>query len=272
MTLPFRLSRCAPMVVVVAAAFLLIGCETPAKEDKTSSKAPIKTTSGGTAQPASSNNETPAPKGPSGAPEATATATPPKGATLVANPVIDSMDDAKLIASAVKPEPPLSAPSEIVTPEGEVLFVRQTRDDTKPGGVVTHQYCEKQLPDGTFTKHGPWARWFPDGNPYLSGEFLDGREHGMVYSWFPNGQLRGVGQFEFGEKTGKWIRWDDVGRKRMEWYYRNNLRNGPYTEWDEQGEISKAGEYVDERENGVWVEVVNGERRQRTWKNGVPQD
>ncbi len=182
-----------------------------------------------------------------------------------------SMDEANLVKQVVKPAPPMAGPGEVVTADGEVLFVRQKMREGAAGGI-SEQYCEKQNADGSFVKHGPWARWFENGDPYLAGEFLDGREHGMLFSWHPNGQLRGVGQFVFGDKVGKWIKWDDTGRKRNEWHYENNLRNGPFTEWDENGDIVKNGEYVDDRQNGPWVEVVNGVRTERTWKYGVPQD
>jgi len=170
------------------------------------------------------------------------------------------------VENAVVPDPPLPVTGPQTMEDGRELDVRQESRD----GVVTFQWCEERLADGAILKEGPFARWHPEGGPYMKGMFRNGVYHGPIYSWHRNGQLRGIGQFDNGLKTGRWINWDDNGVKRVERYYQGDLLNGPWKDFDENGEPTNWGEYVTDRKHGIWhTKQPDGTITETRWDNGT---
>ncbi len=67
-----------------------------------------------------------------------------------------------------------------------------------PGEAMTT--CER--PDGT--RHGPFARTFPDGTVEISGSYKDGKLDGPWERHYPGGALAEQGQYVADKKDGHW--------------------------------------------------------------------
>lgn len=54
-------------------------------------------------------------------------------------------------------------------------------------------------------KHGPWAKYYPNGSISTSGAYIKGKKNGVWKFIYENGNLASVSQFRLGEKTGLWL-------------------------------------------------------------------
>jgi predicted small lipoprotein YifL len=66
-----------------------------------------------------------------------------------------------------------------------------------------------------------WIEWHPKTTrPRQSCSYFNGRPEGSFTAWYPDGKPWVQGQFADGQKVGKWKQWDNVGSEVAEGDYR----------------------------------------------------
>lgn len=131
---------------------------------------------------------------------------------------------------------------------------------------VMHGPFQRFYPDGqkavqgtydTNQEDGPWIWWHPNGKDATKGKYAKGREVGSWTWWHDNGSRAEEGDFLMGRKAGTWVAWYDTGRKKEEGLYQNGTKNGTWTYYndDEENTVLKTERW----ENGEMKEekVVN---------------
>jgi hypothetical protein len=84
---------------------------------------------------------------------------------------------------------------------------------SQPGKSV---WCE--TPD---QKRAQWIEWHPKTTrPRQSCSYYGGRPEGSFTAWFPDGKPWVQGQFADGQKVGRWKQWDSGGNEVAEGDYR----------------------------------------------------
>ena len=48
------------------------------------------------------------------------------------------------------------------------------------------EYCQRRGKDGSFIKEGPYQVWGPNGEKYISGQYLNNRKEGIWKRWIPS--------------------------------------------------------------------------------------
>ena len=93
---------------------------------------------------------------------------------------------------------------ELVCPEGSSL-----KGAAPSAGVEL--YCAKN--DGVF--HGPYQRWYENGQLMLKQNYKNGKAHGEQKSWWPNGQLMMQGSSINGRRYRHYQYWDINGQPKQ---------------------------------------------------------
>lgn len=114
----------------------------------------------------------------------------------------------------------------------------------------------------------------PDGGRIERTVRVDGGElveHGPYRRWFPNGQLECEGKLLDGVRVGDWVTWYSDGTRASEGVYRRGLRHRKWSYWHPDGERNGAesGEYHAVFESfASGAPRVEGERRFK-FRHGV---
>jgi uncharacterized protein len=66
-------------------------------------------------------------------------------------------------------------------------------------------------PKGVDERHGMWSWWFPNGQKYSEGRYLEDQPVGKWTFWHANGQKHMEGEYLAGVQSGKWSTWQEDG-------------------------------------------------------------
>lgn len=156
----------------------------------------------------------------------------------------------------------------------------------------------KVFSDNSEVKDGPYKEFYPDGNKFVEGRYVDGQKEGDWTFWGKNGKLlktekyrdgkldgawtlfredgskeRDV-SFKAGKREGKWVFYDAAGKNSPveQHEYKASDRDGTWIKWYPNGNKQSEEHYVDGQIDGEqtrWYE--SGKQKEvQTFKNGVP--
>jgi len=94
--------------------------------------------------------------------------------------------------------------------EGWVLYAEEpveTAYDWINGTIATTPLN----PPGVDEKHGLWTWWYPNGQKYSEGRYLNDAPVGLWVFWHSNGQKQMEGEYAAGTLAGKWTWWKEDG-------------------------------------------------------------
>jgi len=129
-----------------------------------------------------------------------------------------------LIKTKVKT--PCLAPFEcpIKCPSGTVEQINRHEDQ----GWVVGCHLPKKI------WHGPFHRWFSNGNKRASGGYWEGKRSGAWSQWHRNGQKQSQGAYENNKREGRWLTWHRNGQRAAIGEYRGDKRSGVFEFWTEK--------------------------------------
>ena len=85
------------------------------------------------------------------------------------------------------------------------------------------------------------------------GTFRNGKEHGPWVRYFDNGQLMDKGTFKNGRWYGPWVSYWKNGQLLLKSIYENGFSNGPYVSYHATGQLNSKGTYKNGILDGPWV-------------------
>lgn len=94
--------------------------------------------------------------------------------------------------------------------EGWILYAEEpieTAYDWINGTIATTPLD----PPGVDEKHGQWVWWYPNGQKYSEGRYLNDQPVGLWVFWHSNGQKQMEGEYSTGVLVGKWTWWKEDG-------------------------------------------------------------
>lgn len=94
----------------------------------------------------------------------------------------------------------------------------------------TRLWCQKGK-----LNHGLWLQWWDNGNPWIEGQYEDGRKTGRWIERYENGQKTSEGDFLRDKEHGLWTVWYINGQMRTQGHYNNGVKVGPWKEWHDDG-------------------------------------
>jgi hypothetical protein len=125
-----------------------------------------------------------------------------------------------------KVKTPCLAPFEcpIKCPSGTIEQIDRQEDE----GWVVGCHLPKKI------WHGPFHRWFSNGNKRASGAYWEGKRGGKWSEWHRNGEKMSQGAYENDKRQGYWITWHPNGRRAAAGEYRYDKRSGVFEFWTEK--------------------------------------
>ncbi|MBU1213499.1 MAG: hypothetical protein KJ587_19865 [Alphaproteobacteria bacterium] len=93
-------------------------------------------------------------------------------------------------------------------------------------------------------RHGPYERWYENGQQGVKSNFVNGQWHGPCERWYENGQQREKSNHVNGQLNGSYERWYEDGQQREKSNYVNGQNHGPYERWYTNGEQWEKSNYV----------------------------
>jgi antitoxin component YwqK of YwqJK toxin-antitoxin module len=130
--------------------------------------------------------------------------------------------------------------------------------------------------DNHFKPHGYYREYHPNGKPFITGQFKEGRQDGeWVYYYengqinrrvnYQNGKLHGVWEmhrpdgtlaaersFESGLRDGTWILYDDTGKQKLlEENYAAGKLHGPAKMWYPNGQLRREMAFKESQRHGL---------------------
>jgi len=134
-------------------------------------------------------------------------------------------------------------------------------------------WCEQQLEDGTWQRHGFHRRWWSAAKDLIKSEeeWREGRKHGSWTSWYENGKTSYLASWQQGQLNGPAQAWHDNGSRSAEYSFAKGEKHGIEVNWfREGGEQYRMDEFVAGRKNGIETRwYPNGNKQDEThWKEG----
>ncbi len=113
---------------------------------------------------------------------------------------------------------------------------------------------EMKLDDeGEWILHGLVEHFWEAGEKKLAIYYKDGVPHGSKKAWYPNGQVYTNGAFVDGREDGVWTTFYLDGRKEAEWGMKLGAWDGPETRWHPNGQKAMHGVWVAGRQTGFFT-------------------
>jgi antitoxin component YwqK of YwqJK toxin-antitoxin module len=125
--------------------------------------------------------------------------------------------------------------------------------------------------DEHFEADGYYREFYPNGKPFVQGEFRRGRQNGEWTYSFDNGQLNRKATYKDGQPDGAWDVYRADGTLSAKRGFRNGMRHGEWITYDATGKQPLREERYDNgKADGVWkVWYPNGQQRQQiSFKQG----
>jgi len=120
--------------------------------------------------------------------------------------------------------------------------IRETYADGSP----KEQYAVKFFSDDSTVKDGSYTQWYPNGNKFQEGAYVDGKQDGLWTFWSPDGKVAKTVNYKAGKPDGlTTIFRSDGTTKEREEIYRDGKRQGRWVQYNERGVHILQEEYKD---------------------------
>jgi antitoxin component YwqK of YwqJK toxin-antitoxin module len=156
---------------------------------------------------------------------------------------------------------------------------RDVVNEEYEGGSPRVQRQVARFSDDHFEADGYYREFYPNGKPFVQGEFRRGRQHGEWTYSFDNGQLNRKATYNNGQPDGAWEVYRADGTLFAKRGFREGMRHGEWITYDATGKQPLREERYDNgKADGVWkFWYPNGQQRQEInfkqgKKNGVNRE
>jgi antitoxin component YwqK of YwqJK toxin-antitoxin module len=160
------------------------------------------------------------------------------------------------------PEPEPAPPPMVV---GHVPVVEKYDD-----GAIRVERQVVKMSDNQVINDGKFTEYYPDGQKYAEGNFVNGVHDGAWTLWHPKGQICKTVTFKMGRAEGTWDVFRPDGSMQAKRTYKNNKRDGLWTMYHDDGKTPHIeATYVDGVVEGVRrVYFANGKLQQEAIYSG----
>jgi len=113
---------------------------------------------------------------------------------------------------------------------------------------------------------------FSDGQPKITGAYVNGKAEGTWTWWYENGKKMTEGNFIEGKRNGIWQTWYEGGQKKSESIYVDDRLNGLCTQWYKNGKMKQHGKYRQDKREGPhrYYDTAGQLQSVRVFADGMP--
>ena len=150
--------------------------------------------------------------------------------------------------------------------------VKVMAEDASGNRYLKIQYMAKRFSDDSLVRSGEYTEYYPNGQPFCRGEYLDGARTGEWTFWHVNGKEAKKGAYSADRPEATWMVFDTEGRKAREESYQQGVPHGPWREWHSNGQASAQWEFREGRRHGSSVRWdQNGKKvHESQYRDGQP--
>jgi antitoxin component YwqK of YwqJK toxin-antitoxin module len=139
-----------------------------------------------------------------------------------------------------------------ITPEG--MKVEQESAIEEDGTLIAHGLTRHYWENGQVKlemyhrcglKHSTKKAYFPDGEPWNEGAYINGKGTGIWREWHVNGFMAQEFTLVDGAWHGLQTGWHQTGKKRLQVAWVAGNRQGIMKIWDEEGTLRRLVDFVD---------------------------
>jgi antitoxin component YwqK of YwqJK toxin-antitoxin module len=107
----------------------------------------------------------------------------------------------------------------------------------------------KVFSDGSKKKYGKYEEWYPNGQKFVEGEYIDDVKQGPWKLWHENGKLCKTENYLSGKLEGTWKTFTDKGLLESEVSFHDGVRSGRWVTYGPDGKTpAKQEEYYTAKE------------------------
>jgi antitoxin component YwqK of YwqJK toxin-antitoxin module len=168
---------------------------------------------------------------------------------------------------------------------GPPIFLDEAEQIAKPK-IVTHDTRKENYEDGktlrvervlalysdnSFAADGGYREFYPNGKPFVTGQFKEGRQVGEWTYYFEDGQVNRKTNYSNGKLDGSWEVFRADGTLAAKRSFKDGERDGEWITYDATGKQKLSEEhYVKGERDGEWKSwYADGKPlRQVAFKNG----
>ena len=169
--------------------------------------------------------------------------------------------------------PPIYLPESDPPPPATVVESKRKITQEFAGGGGLH--IERQVTrysDERIVNDGIYKEFFPSGQKFVEGNYLQGEQHGTWTYWYENGQLCREVTYDHGVPNGSWEVFRPDGSLLAERTFNAGRRHGKWVEYAADGEQTRrVTNYLDGKPHGEYKDwyPTGAEKSVRTFKNGL---
>lgn len=148
--------------------------------------------------------------------------------------------------------PPLFL-DDVETPPPASLVEKRVDSDKYPDGKVRYERQVARYSDDSFVADGFHREFYPNGQKFVEGQFVKGRQDGDWIYYHDNGKVQRTVHFTAGKPDGSWDVHNADGAVVAKRGFKAGKREGTWTSYDETGKQPLHEEvYSEGKADGTW--------------------
>lgn len=148
--------------------------------------------------------------------------------------------------------PPLFL-DDVEAPPPASMVEKRVDSDKYPDGKLRYERQVARYSDDSFVADGFHREFYPNGQKFVEGQFVKGRQDGDWVYYHDNGKVQRTVHYTAGKPDGSWDVFNADGAVIAKRGFKAGKRDGTWTTYDESGKQPLHEEvYSDGKANGTW--------------------
>ncbi len=140
-------------------------------------------------------------------------------------------------------------------PNKPVLVSESEHIQRFDNGQIKRRFEARTYSNNEVVFHGRYVEYYPNGQRFKQGMYVDGKQDGLWGYWHENGRIAKKGKFIEGAHDGIWIYKTDRGYMRRQESYQNGLKDGLWIVYGrEPGTKIREENWQEDKRHGVTTE------------------
>lgn len=152
-----------------------------------------------------------------------------------------------------------------------IVARENVKENYRDGKTVRFERGIAKYSDDSYVADGSYLEFHPNGKPFVTGQYKEGKQVGEWVYTFDNGQVNRTVIYVDGKLDGKWDVFRADGTLAAKRGFKLGVRDGEWITYDATGKQPVTEEhYADGKQDGVWkIWFSNGKlQRQVSLKQG----
>lgn len=130
---------------------------------------------------------------------------------------------------------------------------KRVDSDKYPDGKIRYERQVARYSDDSYVADGFHREFYPNGQKFVEGQFVKGKQDGDWVYYFDNGKVQRTVHFTAGKPDGSWDVFNAEGVVIAKRGFKDGKRDGTWVVYDDTGKLPLREEVYDEgKADGTW--------------------